>query len=197
TVQQLVDRLGKDFKYSFFILDDQVSKTRVTVNKSNATINEILEEAFRSKEITYLIQTKNIIISKKKETQTSGFNEPVETIPIKGVVVDVNKQPVIGAIIEVRNTNLKAIADGVGKFSIKAPSNGELIVSFMGYGMQVIPLSGKSTYEIVLQEDVHTLDDVVVVGYGTQKKGNRTGSVSSIKTENLTIAPITNVTTSL
>lgn len=197
TVQQLVDRLGKDFKYSFFILDDQVSKMRVTVNKNSATIHEILEEAFRSKEITYQIQTKNIIISKKKETQTSSFNALEKSIPIKGLVVDANKQPVIGAIIEVRNSNLKAIADVDGKFSIEAPSNGELMVSFMGYGMQVVSLSGKSTYEIVLQEDVHTLDDVVVVGYGTQKRANLTGSVSTLKTENLTIAPITNVTNAL
>ncbi|ADY53640.1 TonB-dependent receptor [Pseudopedobacter saltans DSM 12145] len=195
TVQQLVDRLGKDFKYSFFILDDQVSKTRVTVNKSNATINEILDEAFRSKEITYQIQAKNIIISKKKTT--SSVSDTEKLISIKGTVMDANQQPIIGAIIEVQNRKQKAISDIDGKFSIEVPEKGQILVSAMGYKMQVLTLSGISAYKIVLEEEVHALEELVVVGYGTQKRANLTGSVSTLKTENLTIAPITNVTNAL
>lgn len=198
TVQQLVDRLGKDFKFSFFILDDQVSKTKVSVNKKNATIAEILDEAFHSKEITYQIQSKNIIISQKKAIQKSGLSDKEQKLmKIKGIVLNTQKEPVSGALIEVQNSKMKAVADVEGRFSLEAPATGQLIVSYMGYGMQVVYLSGLSNYEIVLQDEVYALEETVVVGYGTQKKGNLTGSISSIKTENLTIAPITNVTNAL
>ena len=71
TVQQLVDNLGADFKYSFFIVDEQVGKTTVSVDKKNATLREILDEAFRGKDIVYSVKDKNITISLKKNPPRS------------------------------------------------------------------------------------------------------------------------------
>jgi len=198
TVQQLVDRLGKDFKYSFFILDDQVSKMLVSVNKEQATVVEILDEAFRSKEIAYYIQSKKIIISRKKEIPKADVSEKEQPLmTIKGTVANASKQPISGASIQIQNTSLGTVTDAQGRFSLEAPHKGEITISYMGYNTQTISISGSNTYEIVLDEEMQTLDEVVAVGYGTQRKGNLTGSISSIKTENLTIAPITNVTNAL
>lgn len=198
SVQQLVDKLGKDFKYSFFILDNKVSNTKVTVNKNNATIVEILDEVFRNKEISYQIKAKSIIISEKKQVSKSNIPENEQKlITIKGVILSSDKQPIAGAFVEVQDMKTKAITDIDGRFSLDVPTKAVLIVSQMGYKMQVVNLNGQSNYEIILNDEVHALEELVVVGYGTQKKGNLTGSISSLKTENLTIAPITNVTNAL
>lgn len=193
TVQQLIDKLGEDFKYSFFIIDEPVGKTVVSVDKKNATINEILENAFYGKEITYSIKGKNITISlKKNQPKAEKSNKQ-----INGIITDQNAQPIIGASVKLQDSNNGTISDLNGQFSLETPDKGKLIVSYIGYNAQTIILSGQSTYKITLSEDTKALDEIVVVGYGTQRKGNLTGSVSSIKSDKLTVAPITNVTNAL
>ncbi|MDY3070148.1 MAG: TonB-dependent receptor [Parabacteroides sp.] len=101
---------------------------------------------------------------------------------VTGVVLDAANIPVIGANVIVKGTTNGTVTDMDGKFSLQnVPENAVLQVSYIGYLDQEIPVSGKSTVQVLLKEDTQKLDEVVVVGYGVQKKANLTGSVATVK----------------
>ena len=105
---------------------------------------------------------------------------------IRGIVVDEAGEPIIGANITVEgNKSLGAITGIKGEFSLTVPAHATLEVSYIGYVSEKVRVSGRTSYKIVLSEDTEQLDEVVVVGYGTQKKVNLTGAVSSIGGEEL------------
>ena len=121
-----------------------------------------------------------------------------QNVQITGTVKDKLGETVIGANVTVKGTNNGAITDMDGKFSLQAPPNATLVVSFIGYTTQEIELKGKNHIVVTLSEDSQALDEVVVIGYGTQKKVNLTGSVSAVKIdENIASRSITNVSSSL
>lgn len=119
------------------------------------------------------------------------------TINVKGVVSDA-MGPVIGAsVIEKGNTGNGTITDMNGEFSLNVTSDGTLIISFIGYKTQNIPVLGKTSFNITLEEDNEVLDEVVVVGFGTQKKVNLTGSVGIATSKDLESRPVANAVQAL
>ena len=104
---------------------------------------------------------------------------------VKGTVNDETGEPIIGATVKVQGTNEGAITDFDGNFSVKAASNATLSVSYVGYITQQVAVGGRSTISIVLKEDTNTLNDVVVIGYGTMKKSDISGSVATINKEQM------------
>lgn len=109
-----------------------------------------------------------------------------QNVTVKGTVSDENGEPIIGAnVTVVGNKSLGTITDFDGNFNLSAPAKGTLEVSFVGYVTKKVKLTGKPSYQITMQEDAETLDEVVVVGYGTQKKATLTGAISSIGNEEL------------
>ncbi len=103
-----------------------------------------------------------------------------QKINVKGVVKDASGEPIIGASVLVKGTSTGTISDIDGNFAISAASNGTLVVSFIGYATQEIPVSGKTNIIVTLKDDTKLLDEVVVVGYGTMRKKDLTGSVVQI-----------------
>ena len=108
-----------------------------------------------------------------------------QTSRITGSVVDQTGEPVIGANVQVKGTTTGSITDLDGGFSFDAPRSGTLVISYIGYITQEVAL-GQSTYPITLTEDSEMLDEVVVVGYGTQRKSDLTGAITTIKAVELT-----------
>ena len=104
---------------------------------------------------------------------------------VKGTVNDEAGEPIIGATVKVQGANVGAITDFNGNFQIQAASNAVLNVSYVGYVSQKVNVAGKNNLTIVLKEDAQMLDNVVVVGYGTMKKSDITGSVVSVNTEDM------------
>ena len=107
------------------------------------------------------------------------------TITVKGKVIDQEKQPVIGAAVMQAGTTNGAATDIDGNFTLDLKNGGNLNVSYVGMKPQTIATNGKSSFEVKLEDDATTLNDVVVVGYGTMKKKDLTGSVASVKMEDL------------
>lgn len=105
---------------------------------------------------------------------------------ISGVVVDEKGEPIIGAAVVVKNQTIGTVTDLDGNFSLQVPKNSTLNVSYMGYITQEIKAANQKNLKIVLKEDSKALDEVVVVGFGSQKKANMTGAVSSVKMDELT-----------
>ena len=104
---------------------------------------------------------------------------------VKGTVNDEAGEPIIGATVKVKGSNVGAITDFDGKFSVDAASNATLTVSYVGYLTQDVKVAGKNNLTIVLKEDAQMLNDVVVIGYGTMKKSDISGSVATINKEQM------------
>ncbi|MCI1371329.1 MAG: TonB-dependent receptor [Prevotella sp.] len=101
-------------------------------------------------------------------------------ITVTGTVMDVSNEPVIGATVSIQGTKSVAITDLDGKYLLKGPSDGTLVVNYIGMQPFKMAINGHSTINVVLKEDVSQLHDVVVVGYGTQKRGSLTGAVAAV-----------------
>ena len=116
---------------------------------------------------------------------------------ISGMVSDVQGIPVIGASVVIKGTTLGTVTDMEGKFQLDAEPSQTLEVSFIGYQKVSLPVGNQTYFLITLKEDTETLDEVVVVGYATQKKVNLTGSVSSVSAKDIRDIPVANTTTLL
>ena len=108
----------------------------------------------------------------------------MQAATLKGQVITESGEPVIGASVMLKGTSNGTITDLDGNFTLKGMSKGTLVISFIGYITQEIPLNGKTSLKVILKEDTKTLDEVVVIGYGTQRKEELTSSVMSVKAEN-------------
>ena len=116
-----------------------------------------------------------------------------QTITVKGNVKDTSGEPVIGAsVVEKGNTTNGTITDFDGNFTLNNASKGILVVSYIGYKTQEVPVNEKNLMKIILKEDTEVLDEVVVVGYGTQKKATLTGAVASVSGDILESRPVSN-----
>lgn len=111
-------------------------------------------------------------------------------ITVKGVVIDETDIPLIGATVQVKGGQAGAATDLDGNFTLTVNKNATLVVSYIGYLTQEVKVQGKNQLTIKLVPDSKTLDEVVVVGYGTQKKVNLTGTVSAVTSEDLMNKPV-------
>lgn len=121
-----------------------------------------------------------------------------QNITVKGTVEDAKGEPLIGVTVQVQGTTIGTITDMNGNFTLlNVPPDATLEVSYVGMSSQLITLNGRTSVHVVMEEDTKLLEEVVVVGYGTQKIGMLTGSISRVKSEKLTVAPIGNTTNML
>lgn len=202
TIQQKNVPLSKVFKEieektdcSFLIRNNDVNTNeKVSIDAKNKTVAEILGILFDGKGIKYEVNGKCISVYKAVRQHTIGGKRKVT-----GHVMDDAKEPVIGASIFIMGTSNGVITDVDGNFSLELPNNNvRLQVSYIGYKTQIVDVGNKSSINIVLLEDSKTLEEVVVVGYGTQKKVNLTGAVSSVKMDDvLGSRPVTSALSAL
>lgn len=113
-------------------------------------------------------------------------NEVLQSSVIKGVVKDSNGEPLLGVNVIVKGTTIGSVTDIDGNFSFEAPAGSTLVISYIGFKSEEIKVKGNAPLNIILKEDSEALDEVVVVGYGVQKKSDVTGALSSVKGEDLT-----------
>ncbi|ACU60202.1 SusC/RagA family TonB-linked outer membrane protein [Chitinophaga pinensis] len=118
-------------------------------------------------------------------------------ITVAGLITDASGQPIPGASILIKGTNTGTQTDAIGHFTLKAPDKATLVVSFLGYESQQIPVAGRAVINVQLQESAKVLNDVVVVGYGTQKRTSLTAAISTIKTAEIANKPVVNLSNSL
>lgn len=200
TIQQKNVPLSKVFKeieaktdYSFLIRNNDVdTNQKVSIEAKNKTVAEVLGMIFDGKGINYEVNGKRISVYKAIRQQTSGKRK------VSGRIIDTMKEPVIGASVSVTGTTNGTITDLDGNFSLELPDgDASLQVSYIGYKSQTISVGNKSSVVIVLEEDQKVLDEVVVVGYGTQKKVNLTGSVAVVTAAELQERPVSNLSQAL
>lgn len=136
-----------------------------------------------SKRILFSMMMASALLAGSPQAIFAGVNEiqaVMQTGTVKGQVVDVQGEPIIGASVLVKGTTNGTITDFDGNFTLGNATRGTLVVSYIGYKAQEVIIKGRNLVKVVLQEDSEILDEVVVVGYGTQKKATLTGAVSVI-----------------
>ena len=165
---------------------------KVSVDVKDKSVSEVLDKLLKNSDVKYVINDKHIVLYKEKEHELSLEKQQVKMI--KGIVTDVNGEPIVGANVVEKGTTNGTITDIDGNFSLNV-SGSTLLVSYIGYISQEISLQGQNTISVRLQEDTQSLEEVVVVGYGVQKKKLTTGATIQVKGEDLqklsTTSPLT------
>lgn len=197
TTMQVIDAIEKQTNFLFVYNDNEVNMKRpVSINATNQSIEEILDHLFAGTDVSYRISGKNIILVSNKKENNSTKTIQEERI-IKGNVSDQNGEAIIGANILIKGSTNGTITDINGNFSLNVKTGQTLQISYIGYRDYTQKLGNQKFLTVTLLEDSKALDEVVVVGYGTQKKVNLTGSVSTVNSKTLAERPTSNVTTLL
>lgn len=185
--------------YAFLYESSDLNTTRrVNVNAKN--LNDAVSQIVKGQDVDYDIQGHNIVISKKQQNRhkvSQGSTKRSEgNRVVRGTITDQNGEPVIGATIQMKgNSSVGTVSDLDGHFTLDVPAGAELVVSYIGYGSQTV--RANDNVRIALREDRKSLDEVVVVGYGTQKKVSVTGAIATTKGSDLAAVPTTNLTNTL
>lgn len=182
-----------------FFYNEAIAKSEKTVSLKfqDAKLNTVLDEIKKQTGLYFTRENNTISVSERKEANPSA--QPGKGIPktIKGVVVDDIGEPVIGASVVVQGTTNGTMTDVDGAYTIDVPEGATLVISYVGFISQNITVGKDTVIDIQLSENAQTLDEVVVVGYGVQKKVNLTGAISTLDAKVLENRPITNSTQAL
>ena len=197
TIKEIINEIENNSEFIFFYLDKSIDLNRkVSINVKEQKIETILDQLFSNTENNYSISDRQIIIS-KKETPVNTKTNQKDTRTISGIVRD-NMGPVTGANIVIKGTTNGTISDLDGKFTLEnVPANAILQISYIGYLPQEITVNNQSSYNIMLKEDNQSLDEVVVVGYGTVRKADLAGSVAVLDNKAFKDQPITQISDAL
>ena len=191
TVKQIFDYIERHSKY-VFVYDQHVKNLltkKVNVATKGKSVEDILAAVCSQTGLKYHINDRQVTISLGEKVNKQTFQRESKRTAgrkIKGVVGDGNNEPLIGATVKVKGTNIVTVTDMDGNFELEVPSGAELVVSYIGFNDQTVKISGsKSTYDVELQENTNSLDELVVIGYGTVKKKDLTGAVAAVKGDEL------------
>ena len=177
TVEEILNTIEENSEYSFLYNSKLVDIDRkASVSAKEETINSVLSELFDSSDVKYRVEDKQIVLSKKELNRSITQQDK----KIQGVVNDFTGQSVIGATITVKGTTDGTITDIDGKFTLEVTPDAVIEISYVGYVTQTISVSGKIEFTVELKEDTQILDEVIVVGYGIEKKVNVIGSIAQI-----------------
>lgn len=181
TVKEAMEQLKKSSGYSFvFSSVDVDTQKRVSVSVQNASIEEAVKQILKGQnELSYEIKGRKVVI------QRSFASSKALRQQVKGKVLDEKGEPIIGATVTEEGTSNGTITDYDGMFTLEASKDGILTISYIGYKSQQVSIAGKDMVAVTLKEDMEQLDEVVVVGYGSQKKVNLTGAVSTVNAKML------------
>lgn len=183
-LKEVLDGIENQTDYLFVSNTNVDLSKRVSVHATDAPVSEILNTVLKNTGLTYVQEGVNIILS-QADAPTPAVRQASTKRTIKGRIVDTNGEAVIGANVKEKGATNGAISDLDGKFTLSVPTGATLVISYIGYKPQEIKVDSRNDYAITLEEDSETLDEVVVVGYGTVKKKDLTGAVGAVKGETL------------
>lgn len=185
-IEDLFKQIQNSSEYIFFYKDDILNKNRkVSLDLKSATLPQILDEVFYNTNLDYKIDDRQVVIRQKtivplKETVTASIQ--VQRFTVSGSIVDQQGLIMPGANITEKGTSNGVVSDVNGNYSIEVTNrNAILQVSYIGYVLREININGQDKINVSLSEDATALEDVVVVGYGIQRKSDLTGSISQVK----------------
>ena len=186
TLKSAFEKIEKASKYKIAYNSSQLDANRsVTLSKKSGDVFGMLTQLLKGTNCTYEMEGNYIIIKPQQKTQISG-----KKVKVRGVIKDETGEPIIGATVRVKGKSEGTVSDFDGNFSLDVTGDNTLQISYIGYQTQELAVGKQHHFSIVLEEDKKILNEVVVIGYGTQKKGDITSSVGSVKSEDFTAGAI-------
>ncbi|MFS2186790.1 TonB-dependent receptor [Mucilaginibacter sp. Mucisp84] len=193
SLKKLFKEIRKQSGYNFIYTESMMKGAKsVDIHVSNAAIVDILDKVFHDQPLSYTISNNTIVI-KEKESAVSDNILSFIPITVTGTVKDEKGEPLPGVTVVAEGSSNAVSTDSNGKYTIKADSKQTLVFSFVGYKTVKRIINNESVIDISLEPLSKDLSEVVVVGYGTQKKVNLTGAVASVGADKLESRPITNL----
>lgn len=182
TLKSAFEKIEKASKYKIAYNSSQLNANRsVTLSKKSDDVFGMLTQLLKETNCTYELEGNYIIIKPLQKAQTSG-----KKVKVRGVIKDETGEPIIGATVRVKGQSEGTVSDFDGNFTLDVTDDNTLQISYIGYQTQEFAVGKQHHFSIVLEEDKKILNEVVVIGYGTQKKGDITSSVGSVKSEDFT-----------
>lgn len=208
TVSAVLKRLKHDTGYEFFYNDSHIDgKRAVKVNAKDQDLSAVLDMLFRGTDIHSIIRDRQVILTRRaggnekpgtKRNDRNGNTSESHGVKVSGTVVDESGEPLIGATIHEKGTSNGAATDLEGNFSLNVESaNSRLVVNYVGFDQVELKAGGGNPLTVVMKENASSLNEVVVIGYGSMKKRDLTGSVSSVKINETTAATVSSVSNAL
>lgn len=188
SVKRIIHEIEKQTDYLFIYNEKEIDLKRcIDFSVKDTPVSEVLNKIFKSTDISYAMEGKNIMLISKSNATTQQKNV------ITGIVIDSEGFPIIGANIQVEGNSIGTITDIDGKFSINAAIGSVLNVTYIGYITTEVKVGNKKNLTIVMREDTKILDEVIVVGYGAVTRKNLTTSVAKVKTDEIPKAANSNM----
>ena len=195
TVGDVLQQIESKTGFSFFYNNRHVDlNRRVSVSMNETNIFKILDAVFEGTDVAYQVVDNRIVLSKRNESLPLVQQSSRK---ITGTVLDATGMPVIGANVMVKGTTNGTITDMDGKFSLDVKEGETLVVSYIGFSNQEIKVGNQTNLSIAMKEDAEALDELVVVGYGTVKRANLGGAVSTTDSKTFASRPIQNAASAL
>lgn len=199
SLEKVLRQIEKQTGYLFFYKADEINNNqKISLSITNGTLNSVLEALMPQINSVYTIKDRHIILTPKQEKQLKQELSRISNEgQIEGTIRNKNGDPIAWANVTVENTNITSLTNEAGNFTLNADKSSVLLVSFVGYKTKKVVVGDRSIVNVTLDDDSQMLDEVVVVGYGTQKKVNLTGSITSVKTEQITNIPAANLSNTI
>lgn len=191
TLEKVFKEIHQKTGYQFFYQEELLKQSkRFDINIQNATIEQVLERCFKNQPLTFVITEKTIVIKKKERAAIADLPPPLYAL-ITGKVTDEKGAPLSGVSVSVVGKKGGVTTNESGNFSIEVPENAELSFSYLGYKSVTVSVKGKTSIDINLEpSEATSLNNVVVVGYGTQRKRDRTDASATVEAKQL-VSPAT------
>ncbi len=196
TLRNLFKEIENKTGYTFNFSSRKINLSKkITINRQNGTLEEVLLDISKNHSLSFKQVNNSIGVYQKAEAMHQD-RIPVEVsldIDLKGKITDENGEGLPGASVVVKGTAIGTTTDIEGSYAISVPEDATLVVSFVGYKTQEVTVSGRSVIDLQMTLDAEQLEEVVVVGYGTQAKKDVTGSIVSISSEAIEQRPIASI----
>lgn len=190
SLKKVLNDIETQTEYLFIVNSDVDTREKVTVTADRQPLAEVLDDLSRQVNMKYIVSQKHIVLAKTPLRHEADSKMRQPTSVIRGTVVDESGEPLIGVNVVVRDKHQGAISDAEGHFKLEAEAGDVLIVSYIGYVTQNVKVSSLANQlKIVLEEDARMLDEVVAIGYGSVKRKDITGSVTSMDNSILSSVP--------
>lgn len=198
TIKNILNSIEKQTGYIFIYNGDVInSNLKRSISVKNGSVEDVLNNLFKGLDVDIKIDGRQVYILNKTKPIVEQSKLQKKNEIITGVVTDENNQTVIGANIVINGTTIGTITDIKGAFSIEAPENAQLRISYIGYETKFVDIKGKKVLNISINPNIKTLEEVVVVGYGVQKKSDVTGSIGQVKSDQIKNTVASNITSTL
>ena len=184
SLHQVFKAIEKQTSYRFSYRNEVIDhRANINIHHTNAPVSRVLDDAFKGRNLTYsIVSPKSIVVTDRNE-KAQVKQRGTTTGKITGVVKDESGEPIIGATVKVKGSSMGVITDLDGKFEINSEVGVPLVITYVGFADH--ELAASHNMEVVMAENTEALDEVVVVGYGTMRKADMTGAISSVNTSEL------------